>query len=165
MNSLYIDQRWELKLIDSVAHSIRKSDWLKGDRKPAILQLSLEYSGLFAQVLAHRLSLSAEPMDIEPVNIPYQNEFKIHIHPNQLDSYSKLIVLDSGCLSGGNFTKVKKILIDYGFKQEDLIFVCLACSSESVFKPDHCPLLFDGTSSMVHFWWECKTTKFDRETL
>ena len=169
MDCLYVDQSWELKLIDSVADSIRRSNWLNGDpkisdedQKIAILQLSYEYSGLFAQVLAHRLSLSGEPMSIEPVNIPYKNEFEVQIHPDKLDPYAKLIVLDSGCLSGNNFTKVKKLLIDYGYNSKDIIFVCLACSSESVFKPDHCPLLFDGTKSMIHFWWECKTTKFDR---
>jgi len=168
MNSLYIDQDWELKLIDNVANSIRRSNWLDkdptlfSDQKIAILQLSYEYSGLFAQVLAHRLSSSDEPMPIEPVNIPYKNEFEIEIHPDKLDPYHKLIVLDSGCLSGNNFTKVKKRLIDYGYSSKDIIFVCLACSSESVFKPDHCPLLFDGAKAMIHFWWECKTTKFDQ---
>ena len=106
MSALYIDQDWELKLIDNVADTIRRSNWLDGDptifsdQKIAILQLSYEYSGLFAQVLAHRLSVSGEPMSIEPVNIPYKNEFEVQIHPDKLDPYHKLIVLDSGCLSG-----------------------------------------------------------------
>lgn len=56
MDSLLIGQNWELKLIDNVADSIRRSKWLDGDQKIAILQLSYEYSGLFAQVLAHRLT-------------------------------------------------------------------------------------------------------------
>lgn len=162
MNALYVDQGWELRLIDNVAQSLRSSGWLEGGQKVAILQLSLEYSGLFAQVLAHRLSSSDEPMSIEPVNIPYKNEFAVRIHPDQLDPYDRLIVLDSGCLSGGNFTKVKKLLVDYGFSPNALRFVSLACSSNSVFTPDHCPLIFDGTTQMVHFWWECKTHKFDR---
>ena len=160
MNSLLIEQSWELKLIDNVAESIRRSKWLDGDQKIAILQLSYEYSGLFAQILAHRLTLAGEPMPIEPVDIPYKNEFEVVIHPDKLDPYRKLIVLDSGCLTGGNFTRVRTRLINYGYRPEDLIFVCLACSSESVFTPDHCPLIFDGTKAMVHFWWECKTTKF-----
>jgi hypothetical protein len=162
MNSVYVSQQYELRLIDDVASSIRKSGFLEGDQNIGILQLSYEYSGLFAQILSHRLSLSGEPMPIEPVNIPYKDEFPVFIHPDKLDPYTKLIVLDSGCLSGNNFTKVQKQLIDYGFKKEHLQFVCLACSTESIFKPDHCPLLFDGTSSMIHFWWECKTTKFER---
>ena len=164
MNSVYVSQQYELKLIDDVASSIRKSGLLDGDQNIGILQLSYEYSGLFAQILSHRLSLSGEPMPIEPVNIPYKNEFPVFIHPDKLDPYTKLIVLDSGCLSGNNFTKVKKQLIDYGFSPHNLCFVCLACSTESIFKPDHCPLLFDGASSMIHFWWECKTNKFDRLT-
>ena len=164
MNSVYVSQQYELKLIDDVASSIRKYGLLEGDQNIGILQLSYEYSGLFAQILAHKLSLSGEPMPIEPVNIPYKNEFPVFIHPDKLDPYTKLIVLDSGCLSGNNFTKVKKQLIDYGFLPSNLCFVCLACSTESVFKPDYCPLLFDGGSSMIHFWWECKTNKFDRLT-
>lgn len=161
MNSVYVSQQYELKLIDDVASSIRKSGLLEGDQNIGILQLSYEYSGLFAQILSHKLSLLGEPMPIEPVNIPYKNEFPVFIHPDKLDPYTKLIVLDSGCLSGNNFTKVQKQLIDYGFKKENLQFVCIACSTESIFQPDHCPLLFDGTSSMIHFWWECKNTKFE----
>ena len=161
MNAIYIDQQFELKLIDQVISNLRISGWLDGNQNIAILQLSYEYSGLFAQILSHRLSLAGEPMPIEPVNIPYKNEFPVFIHPDKLDPYNKLIILDSGCLSGGNFTKVKKQLIDYGFKKEELQFVTLACSSNSVFKPDQCPLLFDGTTSMVHFWWECKTKAFN----
>jgi len=161
MNLLYIGQAWELKLINNVADSIRRSGWLNGDQKIGILQLSYEYSGLFAQVLAHRLTLTGEPMPIEPVDIPYKNEFEVVIYPDKLDPYHKLIVLDSGCLTGSNFTRVRAQLINYGYRTEDLIFVSLACSSESIFKPDHCPLVFDGSVTMVHFWWECKTTKFD----
>ena len=161
MDSLLIGQNWELKLIDNVADSIRRSKWLNGDQKIAILQLSYEYSGLFAQVLAHRLTLTGEPMPIEPVDIPYKNEFEIVLHPDKLDQYHKLIVLDSGCLTGGNFTRIRSQLYNYGYRPEDLIFVCLACSTESFFTPDHCPLYFDGRAQMVHFWWECKTTKFD----
>lgn len=164
MNSLLIRQSWELKLIDNVADSISRSNWLTQYRyenqQTAILQLSYEYSGLFAQILAHRLSRYGEPMPIEPIDIPYKNEFQVVIHPDKLDPYDKLIVLDSGCLTGGNFTRVLAQLINYGFRPEDLLFVCLACSSESTFKPDYCPLVFDGTETMIHFWWESKTTKF-----
>ncbi len=162
MNVLYIDQSWELKLIDNIADSIRKSNWLNENEKIGILQLSYEYSGLFAQLLSHKISVLGEPMPIEPIDIPYKNEFQIQISPDKLDPYSKLIVVDSGCLSGGNFTKVHKMLVDYGYAAKDIIFACLACSSESIYKPDYCPLMFDGTKSMVHFWWECKTKKFDK---
>ena len=36
MDSLLIGQAWELKLIDNVADSIRRSKWLNGDQKIAI---------------------------------------------------------------------------------------------------------------------------------
>ncbi len=156
----YISQPLEMILIDKVASEIRERNWVQTDLKPAILQLSYEYSGLFAQLLAHKLSYNGEPMPIEPINIPYKSEFKVTLRPEQLDPYGQFIVLDSGCLSGGNFTRVQGQLLDYGYSPKDLIFTCLACSSKATFKPNVCPLVFDGENTMVHFWWECKSDKF-----
>lgn len=162
--NLYIDQLWELKCIDRICSEIRNNTVLLSDEsnKIAILQLSYEYSGLMAQLIAHKLSNKNEPIDIEPVNIPYKNEFEAFIHPNQLDPYNKLIVVDSGCLSGNNFRKIEKKLLDYGFKRDDLYFTCVACNLNSVFVPNFCPIYFDGDNHMIHFWWETKTNKFER---
>lgn len=161
--NLYIDRNWEAKSIDKICQEIRlfpSIDLLKD--KIAILQLSYEYSGLMAQLIAHKLSVKDEPIDIEPVNIPYKNEFEAFIHPDQLDPYNKLIVVDSGCLSGNNFTKIQNKLLDYGFRRNDLFFTCIACDLNSVFKPDFCPIYFDGDHYMITFWWETKTNKFER---
>lgn len=162
--NLYIDQEWELKCIDKICNEIRLWSNINFNcDKIAILQLSYEYSGLMAQLMSHKLSLKNEPIDIEPVNIPYKNEFETFIHPDQLDPYTKLIVVDSGCLSGNNFTKVYNKLLDYGFNINDLFFTCVACDLNSVFRPNFCPVYFDGDTSMVHFWWETKTDKFIRD--
>jgi len=160
MKSLFIDRDWELKLVDKVCATIRDTDFLSCN-KVGILQLSYEYSGIMAQLLSHKLSTANEPIDIEPINIPYNGEFEVTIHPDQLDNYDKLIVLDSGCLSGKNFTNVKTILLDYGFKRNDLFFCCLACGTDSIFTPDYCPLYFNSSSDMIHFWWETKTNRFN----
>lgn len=158
--NLLIDQAWELRLIDKVCEEIRA--WLLlSSAKVGILQLSYEYSGLVAQLLAHKLSTTDGPLDIEPVNIPYKGEFPVVIHPDQLDPYEALIVVDSGCLSGRNFKNVERILLDYGFPRNKLWFCCLAADLNGQFQPDSCPLWFDGTTQMVHFWWETKTTRFD----
>jgi hypothetical protein len=130
------------------------------DNDLAILQLSYEYSGLMAQLMCHKLSTKDEPLDIEPINIPYKNEFETVIRPDQLDPYAKLIVIDSGCLSGNNFRKTEQKLLDYGFNRSDLFFTCVACDLNSVFQPDFCPIFFDGDTTMAHFWWETKTQKF-----
>jgi len=163
LKNLYIDRDWETKSIDKICQEIRlfPSIDLNQD-KVAILQLSYEYSGLMAQLMAHKLSMKDEPLDIEPINIPYKNEFEAFIHPDQLDPYNKLVVVDSGCLSGNNFTKIYNKLLDYGFKQSDLFFTCIACDLNSIFQPDFCPIYFDGNQYMVHFWWETRTTKFRR---
>jgi hypothetical protein len=162
-NNLLIDKEWELKCIDKICDYIRYDSLFdfKLD-KVAILQLSYEYSGLMAQLMAHKLSVKNEPIDIEPINIPYKNEFEAIIHPNQLDPYNKLIIVDSGCLSGNNFKKTEQRLLNYGFDRSDLFFACVACDLNSIFKPDFCPIYFDGDAAMVHFWWETKTNKFER---
>ena len=76
LKNLYIDRDWELKCIDKICESIRNSNRIYLDTPLAILQLSYEYSGLMAQLIAHKLSVKNEPLDIEPVNIPYKNEFE-----------------------------------------------------------------------------------------
>lgn len=161
MTNLYIDRDWETKCIDKICHKIREYSSIDLRlNKVAILQLSYEYSGLMAQLMSHKLSVNDEPLDIEPVNIPYKNEFEAIIHPDQLDPYNKLIVVDSGCLSGNNFKKIETKLLDYGFERSDLFFSCIACDLNSIFQPDFCPIYFNGDTTMVHFWWETKTNKF-----
>lgn len=161
MNSLYIDRNWETKCIDKICSEIRKN--FPYNETGAILQLSYEYSGLMSQLISHKLSTINGPIDIEPVNIPYKNEFEIVIHPDQLDPYNYLIVVDSGCLSGNNFTKIEKKLLDYGFPRHKLFFTSVACDLNSIFRPDFCPVYFNGDEQMVSFWWETKTDHFDRK--
>jgi hypothetical protein len=165
LKSLYIDREWETKCIDKICDHIRDDGLFDFELdKIAILQLSYEYSGLMAQLMAHKLSVKNEPLDIEPVNIPYKNEFETIIHPDQLDPYTKLIVVDSGCLSGNNFKRIEKKILDYGFiKRKDTFFTCVACDLNSIFKPDFCPIYFNGNEHMIHFWWETKTDKFRRD--
>ena len=159
--SLYIDREWETKSIDKICEEIRNH--FSYEDKTAILQLSYEYSGLMAQLMSHKLAVNNEPLDIEPVNIPYKNEFEAIIHPDQLDPYNRLIIVDSGCLSGNNFTKIEKKLLDYGFARWKLFFTCVACDLNSIFRPDFCPIYFDGDTTIAHFWWETKTDKFQRD--
>lgn len=162
LKSLYIDREWETKCIDKICHAIRHTININLNSSIAVLQLSYEYSGLMAQLMAHKLSLKDEPLDIEPVNIPYKNEFEAIIHPDQLDPYDQLIVVDSGCLSGNNFRRIETKLLDYGFGRQDLFFTCVACDLNSIFKPDFCPIYFNGDTHICHFWWETKTNKFAR---
>ena len=161
-NNLFIDREWETKCIDKICDEIRHNSLINLSSKIAILQLSYEYSGLMAQLISHKLSNKDEPIDIEPVNIPYKDEFEAFIHPNQLDPYYTLIVVDSGCLSGNNFKKIEQKLLDYGYPRSQLFFTCVACDLNSIFRPDFCPIYFDGDTTMANFWWETKTNKFNR---
>ena len=161
-NNLFIDREWETKCIDKICHEIRHNSLINLSSHIGILQLSYEYSGLMAQLISHKLSNKNEPIDIEPVNIPYKDEFEAFIHPNQLDPYYTLIVVDSGCLSGNNFKKIEQKLLDYGYPRSQLFFTCVACDLNSIFRPDFCPIYFDGDTTMAHFWWETKTNKFNR---
>jgi hypothetical protein len=157
-NNLYISNEWEISLLNNIVEYIRSSKFV--DENTAILQLSCEYSGIFGQYLSHKLSTFNEPLSIEPVNIPYGTEFAVKIHPDQMDSYSKFIVVDSGCMSGNNFKNIKNILLNYGIDNSNIFVTSICCDNRSSFKPDYCPLIYDGNTQMPHFWWECKTDKF-----
>ncbi len=156
--SIFVSQEHEEKLIHWIKKQIRDKNFIT--EKTAIVQLSYEYSGILAQRLAHLLSSYNRPIDIEPINIPYKNEFKVFITPDIMDNYDKFIIVDSGCLSGNNFKNVLNIFLDYGIKRENIILACEACDLNSITTPDLCPLYFDGSNEMVHFWWETKTDKF-----
>ena len=160
-SNLYISSEWELTLIQNIVEFIRNNFIIKTNT--CVLQLSSEYSGIFGQLLSHRLSVDNRPLDIEPVNIPYGDEFKVSIHPDQMDPYDNFIVVDSGCMSGNNFKTVKNILLNYGISESNIFVTSICCDSRSIFKPNYTPLVYDGATQMPHFWWECKTNKFDRK--
>lgn|GEM_PF-2060600 len=159
--NLVLDQAWETRAIEWVAKEIKRHG-LSLD-KAGILQLSAEYSGGMGQRLAHLVTAGNEPISIEVVNIPYENEFVVEVHPNQMDPYETLIVVDSGCMSGRNFTAVSTVLTNYGFPDGRVLYCCLVCDFGSAFRPDICPLYYDGHTTMPHFWWECKTTRFNHK--
>ena len=163
MKNLYIDRAWEDQCIIRICREIRQQSLIDLSNSVAILQLSYEYSGLMAQLMAHYLSSKDGPIDIEPVNIPYKAEFDPVLHPDQLEPYHSLIVIDSGCLSGKNFHNIETKLLHYGFPRARLFFTCIACDLNSIFRPDFCPVYFNGDDHMVHFWWETGTTRFQRQ--
>jgi hypothetical protein len=156
--NIFISREWENTLLDNIVEYIRSTNFVTKDT--AILQLSCEYSGMFGQYLSHKLSSFNEPISIEPVNIPYGSEFKVQVHPDQLDPYSKFIVVDSGCMSGNNFKNIKNILVNYGILESNIFITSICCDNRSIIKPNYCPLIYDGDTQMPHFWWECKTDKF-----
>lgn len=57
--NLLIDRDWELRLVDKVCDDIRSAF---STERCAILQLSYEYSGLLAQLMAHKLSQVNGPL-------------------------------------------------------------------------------------------------------
>lgn len=156
--NLFVSQEYEEKLIHWIKQQIKNKNFV--NERTAIVQLSYEYSGILAQRLSHLLSNFDRPLDIEPVNIPYKNEFKVFISPDIMDNYEKFIIVDSGSLSGNNFKNVLNIFLNYGIKRENIILACEATDLNSITVPDLCPLYFDGTTEMIHFWWETKTNKF-----
>jgi hypothetical protein len=90
--NIFISQEHEEKLIHWIKKQIKDKNFIT--EKTAIVQLSYEYSGILAQRLAHLLSSYNRPIDIEPINIPYKNEFKVFITPDIMDNYDKFIIVD-----------------------------------------------------------------------
>lgn len=162
LNQLKISREWEESIIDWIIADIRNKNFVNEDT--GILQLSAEYSGILAVNISHKLSLKGKPLPIEVIKIPLVSEFKLEISQDILDKYSRLIIADSGCMSGNNFKNVCNIFLNYGFKRESLLFVCCACNTDSIFKPDICPVYFPLKHLMLQFDWECKTNIWDSST-
>jgi hypothetical protein len=156
--NLLITQEWERESLNWIAAEVRGRGFNTND--VGMLQLSCEYSGIIGQQLAHKLSCGEKPMNIEPVNIPYNGEFEVVIHPDVLDRHRRWLVVDSGCLTGRNFRSVETILLNYGVPRDQMLFCCIACTFQAAFVPDICPVRFDAKSQAVHFWWECGTQAF-----
>lgn len=162
LNQIKITKEWEEAIIDLIIADIREREFVTDST--GILQLSAEYSGVLAVHLSHKLSRCGQPLPIEVIKIPLTNEFPLKIDQEILDRYSRLIIADSGCMSGNNFKNTYKILMDYGFRRESLLFVCCTSNTDAIFKPDICPVYFPLKHLMVQFDWECKTNIWDKST-
>lgn len=162
MGYFNIDREKEYKDTLNLIAKLESSNWV--DDKLIIVVCSPEYSSMVCQLINHKLSYlnNNKPFDMEFLEMPYPNEETLSKSEYSLlckeladkykDSDRKLLLIDSGCLRGSNFTTLKKYLIGsvLNFK-----FGCLYIQTNSIFEADFYVEKFDfEKDGGLMFWWE-----------
>jgi hypothetical protein len=162
MGYFNIDREKEYKDTLNLIAKLESSNWV--DDKLIIVVCSPEYSSMLCQLINHKLSHlnHNKPFDMEFLEMPYPNEETLSKSEYSLlceeladkykDSDVKLLLIDSGCLRGANFTTLKNHLIG---KVSDFKFGCLYIQMDSIFEPDFYVEKFNfETDGGLEFWWE-----------
>jgi hypothetical protein len=108
--------------------------------------------------MAHHLSLGGKMLDMYPVDVPFPNEDKhmyeisfrenIHRFPAL---YDKVILCEAAVLSGNNYRWIKEVLLEMGYKDQDIITTALIQMVGSSFD---CDFVGEYSSSMPEFYYE-----------
>lgn len=160
----FIDAEKERQDMELLARKLEQSNNI--DKDTVIVICSPEYSSSLCQFLAHRLShLTGNiPLELDTLEMPYPNDtvltpnvFRARLTELGLkysETENKLLLVDSGCLRGSNFTTTKKILTKF-IPEERLTFACLYKQDDSIFEPNYYidTFNFDEDGGLL-FWWE-----------
>jgi hypothetical protein len=151
---MYIDNLKEYNLIQELFKKLPTVD----PYKTLILNISPDYSSTVSMQIAHYLSQDGKMLDIEGVNVPYPGENRDYYEQdfkqlslNFSTKYDKVILCEAAVLSGKNYTWLKEILLDRGYKNEEIITVALLEMNVSIFKSDY---VGEYISDMPEFYWE-----------
>lgn len=151
---MYIDNLKEYNLIQELFKKLPAVD----PYKTLVLNISPDYSSTVSMQIAHYLSQDGKMLDIEGVDVPfpgenrgyYEQDFK-QLTLNFPTKYDKIILCEAAVLSGKNYTWLKEILLDRGYKNDEIITVALLEMNSSIFKSDY---VGEYISDMPEFYWE-----------
>ena len=162
MGYFYIDREKEYKDTLKLISKIESSDWV--DENLVIVVCSPEYSSMVCQLINHKLSHlnDNKPFEMDFLEMPYPNGETLskveygylceQLSEKYRHSDKKLLLVDSGCLRGSNFTTLKNQLIG---SVSNFRFGCLYLQNDSKFEPDFYVEAFDFESDGgLLFWWE-----------
>lgn len=122
-----------------------------------IINVSPDYSSTISLHLAHHLSADGEMMTIIPVDVPYpdedagpyRNEF---IKKLPLFNKPKLVLVEAGIITGGNYTFMKEVLENIPGKE--VITVAQYENIHSKFKCDVVGRYYNWEQEQLEFYWE-----------
>lgn len=143
---------------------IEESNWV--DEHMVIVVCSPEYSSQLCQQLNHRLSYlnGNKPFDMDFLEMPYPNEQTLSkeeyidlcdkLGKRYCNTNKKLLLVDSGCLRGSNFTILDNVLEAWlGPNQKK--YGCLYIQDNSIFEPDYVAETFNfNEQGGLLFSWE-----------
>lgn len=155
----------EIQDSKTLARLIGLDGWIDSDT--LIVNCSPDYSSIMCQIVNHELSRTNkhELFDQLTMEMPYPNMSQVwnketgeyETFDAYLNSWMKLylnknykyLFLDSGCLRGKNFTKVKAYA-----RGAEIKFGCLYLQDTSIFTPDYFVEKFNINQGELIFEWE-----------
>ena len=141
----FIDREKEYADTLKLVEQITDSKWV--DQHTVIVVCSPEYSSQLCQQLNHRLSYlnKNRPFEMDFLEMPYPGEETLskedyielcdELGKRYCNTNKKLLLVDSGCLRGSNFTILDNIL-EAWLSPEQKKFGCLYIQDDSKFTPD-----------------------------
>lgn len=159
-NNKHIDFYTENDTINQLCHLI----WcrIRQDFKPSnavILNVSPDYSSIFAMRLAHYMSDGGEMMEMVNVDVPYPDELDM-IYKQEFfltlrhlkNQYKKFILCEAAVLTGKNYTWMVEMMLAEGIAKENIITTALFQRHDAIFKTDYVGQSF--LEEMIEFHWE-----------
>ncbi len=158
--NLFIDPFTENETIDYLCYQIWQDH--KNDCKPGntvILNVSPDYSSIYAMRLAHYMSDAGEMMEMVNVDVPYPDELDIMYKQeffltlrNLKRRFKKFILCEAAVLSGKNYTWIVDMMVAEGIHPEDIITTALFQRQNSIYVTEHIGKVF--WEDMIEFHWE-----------
>jgi len=124
-----------------------------------ILNVSPDYSSIFAMRLAHYMSAEGEVMEMVNVDVPYpdeldmvyKQEFYLTLR-NLKRRFKKFILCEVAVLTGKNYTWMVEMMVAEGIHPEDIMTTALFQRHDSIFDTQYVGQLFQ--EDMIEFHWE-----------
>jgi len=153
---MYVSRDAELSNIESVIAKIKNSGWDIHPSKTCLLCVSPDYTGIFAQLVSHGLTVDDEIYCIETVQVSFPDEdiqeYKEVFEANFAkwrNQWSNFLVLEAGVIKGNTFTWVAEVMKGTDFKT-----VALYQAKESKYQCDLVGHCYESSESELEFWWE-----------
>ena len=104
-------------------------------------------------------------LDMFPVDVPYPKESKDEYQKTFIKAsvifpqmYDKVILCEAAVLSGNNYIWIKKVLLDLGYKNENIITTALIEMTTSIF---NCDYVAEYSTKMPEFYYERHNKHWD----
>lgn len=152
---MYIDHIKEYQMIQSLIRQVPAVDPIT----TVVLNVSPDYSSSISMHMAHHLSVGGKMLDMFPVDVPFPKERKESYENLFRKSsafffpgvYDKVILCEAAVLSGNNYIWIKQVLLDLGYKNDQIITTSLIEMTTSVF---NCDYVAEYSTKMPEFYYE-----------
>ena len=160
---MYISKEIEDQAIGRVIEGLKGvmsrewGEWVTDD--VLVVCVSPDYSGIVGVRVLHGLSRDRVFPYYDCADVPFPDSSEEFVEECKLEfrlllgqwrqSVSKIVLVEAGILTGGNYTWMSRMIDEFGFEKP--ITVALVERNQSKFK---CDVVGEYCEQMPTFWWE-----------